>query len=113
MSLSKAEVEILYHVTSYRDYTEEEKVMVLERLGLPPYGLLINLLLMVAFSGDNVIDVTENATEFWKYRNLTTMSELRNMIRHVKRGKLFRTDEGHLGIGPPNLQSGDLLCALD
>ncbi|OTA93655.1 hypothetical protein M434DRAFT_11472 [Hypoxylon sp. CO27-5] len=113
MSLSKAEIDILYHVTSYRRYTGEEKATVSERVGIPPNGLLINVLLVMALSGNNAVDVMENVIEICMYRDLVTMSGFEQMIKQAKRGKLFRTDEGHLGIGPPNLQSGDLLCALD
>ncbi|KAI1406814.1 heterokaryon incompatibility protein-domain-containing protein [Hypoxylon sp. FL1857] len=47
----------------------------------------------------------DNAVSYW--------NTIVYLYRYKKGITLFETDKNHLGIGPPGLQTGDLVCAID
>ncbi|KAI0520858.1 hypothetical protein F5B22DRAFT_598630 [Xylaria bambusicola] len=42
-----------------------------------------------------------------------TTLELRDLLIYAKNQSLFKTDNGYLGIVPPNIKPGDLICATN
>jgi hypothetical protein len=45
-------------------------------------------------------------------RDITKFSMLRKTLRVLSRYRLFHTSDGYLGLAPPNLLPGDLICAV-
>ncbi|KAI1480266.1 heterokaryon incompatibility protein-domain-containing protein [Daldinia eschscholtzii] len=92
--------------------TEEEKLAAMERLGVQREISLDELL------ANSLIDMTDG--DFWvrlretpKVIGERARLDYKAMALRVRNMALFQTDKGQLGIGPPNLQVGDTVCALD
>lgn len=92
--------------------TRDERAKAQNRLGLPS-DVSLECVLTMAFTGADFKGITENEHEFFKYDSFPTQGEFWAMITDASNKTLFRTDKGYLGIGPPDLQSGDLVCVLD
>ncbi|KAI0386320.1 heterokaryon incompatibility protein-domain-containing protein [Hypomontagnella monticulosa] len=112
LKFSWAELSILNIFIDGTCCSKDEKTAALVRLGLPPDQSL-GRFLTTAFLGQKFIDAAREVKEIKQYRNLATTRELASLVYNATHKTLFQTDKGHLGIGPRNLQPGDLVCALD
>ncbi|XDG09318.1 hypothetical protein ABKA04_008933 [Annulohypoxylon sp. FPYF3050] len=105
-------VSALRHFTDCAAFTEEEKRTALSRLGLA-VDKSLPLFLMCGLLGNDTLQVIAHMNGILEYEGLTTWTSLAVEATYAASRTLFQTDQGYLGIGPPNLQSGDLVCMLD
>ncbi|KAI1469677.1 heterokaryon incompatibility protein-domain-containing protein [Daldinia caldariorum] len=91
--------------------TEEEETTAKKRLRIRPHMTLPDFL-AAAFAGRDIWDFRDKLDRC-RDINSTIMTTLVRMALRISRRALFRTRKGHLGLGPPNLRPGDIICALD
>ncbi|KAK6954802.1 hypothetical protein Daesc_004771 [Daldinia eschscholtzii] len=93
-------------------FTEEEKKTAMGRLGVP-LEMSLHVFLATALIG---VDPEEFCAGL---KGVSIPIGQKVGLDHAAMASragcrtLFQTDKGELGIGPPNLQAGDIVCALD
>ncbi|KAI0534933.1 heterokaryon incompatibility protein-domain-containing protein [Xylaria digitata] len=91
--------------------TQAERDDTIKRLGFSDNTELrefMRLLLMVDCNSFSSQEVQEN----WELRHVPHI-DLMRVVCQATGNNLFKTNQGHLGIGPPGMQQGDLVCAVD
>ncbi|KAI1799445.1 heterokaryon incompatibility protein-domain-containing protein [Daldinia bambusicola] len=91
--------------------TEEENTRVQRRLGISRDILFF--VLLRAYAGQNTTGFIKALYEAGEGIDEISGLPWVPVAHRVSHRTLFKTTKGHLGIGPPNLQPGDALCALD
>ncbi|KAI1461242.1 heterokaryon incompatibility protein-domain-containing protein [Annulohypoxylon moriforme] len=114
MTFSRVQKRSIWEVLQEDVLTEAEERNFHTKLGLPP-GITVGSYLAANFIGglDELETVQKDAEEEWKYGTGIVSKQMGSILRYTGGKILFRTDKGHFGIGPPSLQSGDLISALD
>ncbi|KAI1371274.1 heterokaryon incompatibility protein-domain-containing protein [Hypoxylon crocopeplum] len=89
---------------------QDEEQNALRRLNVPPNATLEKYMADCLADTGN-LSLGPDETDFWAFD--TTRREFTDMLSEAGGRTLFQTDKGQLGIGPPNVKSGDLVCAVD
>ncbi|KAI0864976.1 hypothetical protein F4860DRAFT_461993 [Xylaria cubensis] len=89
--------------------TREEAADALTRLGMP-LDMNLDIFMTVCFANDDTVRFNRKEVENWPIDSSTI--EFSNLLADTQEKSLFKTDTGHLGIGPPDIKPGDLVCAM-
>ncbi|KAI1139680.1 heterokaryon incompatibility protein-domain-containing protein [Hypoxylon sp. FL0543] len=112
MSFSKTEIGCICCLALADDLADDDKATAVAKLNIPS-TLTLELLLFVAFAGSDAGHILDNLAKLYDRMGLDAAGAFEAIMDRAKSRTLFKTDGGHLGIGPPNLQRGDLVCSLD
>ncbi|KAI1456695.1 heterokaryon incompatibility protein-domain-containing protein [Annulohypoxylon moriforme] len=113
MNFYRSAIACLYNLLNEDLLVDDDKITATTKLKVSS-GMRLDVFLLAAFTGENTRDVLENAQAVrGKMVDLEIISRFASMIERATQRTLFKTDKGYLGIGPPNLRRGDLVCSLD
>ncbi|KAI1735702.1 hypothetical protein F4680DRAFT_296058 [Xylaria scruposa] len=86
--------------------TNDERDDMVKRLGLPDATFLLHLLHFYHFGSEVPLD------QDFPSPTLSATNTFYNILNNADQSVFFRSYDGYVGIGPPNLQPGDLVCAI-
>ncbi|KAI0423058.1 HET-domain-containing protein [Xylaria grammica] len=90
--------------------TLDERRDALKRLGFRPI-MDLNIFMALCFADNNGVLIDKEERNNWPME--PARLELQYLLKEAKNRSLFKTDNGYLGIGPPNIKPGDLVCATN
>ncbi|KAI6084295.1 hypothetical protein F4821DRAFT_243118 [Hypoxylon rubiginosum] len=111
-----ATVFLLNYLFAGIPFTEDEETTAVGWPVIQP-NLPLDPILAAALVGHkiwDVVDVLASPSPEIRYVDATKLVDFSTSIDQAATSKaLFKTDKGQLGIGPPNIKAGDVVCALD
>ncbi|KAI1360307.1 heterokaryon incompatibility protein-domain-containing protein [Xylaria arbuscula] len=90
--------------------TPDEEKDVGTRLDLPP-DIELNFFMMSCFTKYNGISFDKGKGENWPLDG--SRGEYFKFLNNLRNRFLFQTDTGNLGLGPPGIKQGDLVCVIN
>ncbi|KAI1358930.1 heterokaryon incompatibility protein-domain-containing protein [Xylaria arbuscula] len=108
LNLSPAAWRFLIMLRTSTALTPDERRDALKRLGCPP-GVNLRVFMAHCFADNRSVSLDDEDIDNWPMD--TAKLELEELLQYTNNQSLFKTDNGYLGIGPPNIKPGDLVCA--
>ncbi|KAJ8124884.1 hypothetical protein O1611_g8757 [Lasiodiplodia mahajangana] len=116
LELSSVCWELLFRFAELDALTQDEKEDAIKRLGIGPTSFL-DVYLKICLVGGKLACIKRAwADDSVRERQCEEVSidlALNDILQGAGGKALFETEKGQLGIGPPDMKQGDLVCAVD